>query len=112
MRTSSGVLMKFAEWLGIWSSDGGTTFKVEGSQTQGPFFLRLQPGHAMEWKTVFPYSIQPNFFHSIFHSLLKLFSIFHSILMYCGVARNFKSGGAIISTFFSSVSLFFSAELL
>ena len=44
------------------------------------FFL---PGHGMEWKTIFPYSIRVIFFHSI----LKFSSIFHSILPYQG---NFK----------------------
>ena len=44
------------------------------------FFL---PGHGMEWKTIFPYSIWAIFFHSI----LKYSSIFHSILPYQG---NFK----------------------
>ena len=47
-----------------------------------PLYSRLHrqhyTGHGMEWKTIFPYSIQAIFFHSI----LKFSSIFHSILKF------------------------------
>ena len=57
---------------------------VRYKKIRAMFFL---PGHGMEWKTIFPYSIRAIFFHSILHSILKFSSIFHSILPYQG---NFK----------------------